>query len=277
MLEVIEGKPPMPRILPPYVQGLFATMDHPNPTAVNNVETLCHVACILRDGAAEWRRVGTEGSPGTMLFTVTGDVPRPGTYELPLGTSLRTLVCDLAGAEDPQMIVSGVSNTLIVPELLDLPMDFDSFADAGSGLGSGGFVVYGPDRDPVQVAAMLAEFLAVESCGQCNACKSGTTAMADHLHRLDRGEGSMADVDGIRAWLPRVTDANRCYLPVGAQLTIGSFLDEHGDVFADRAAGRGRRGTPVRVPKIEAMEDGTVTLDEGYARKRRDWTYTARE
>ncbi|WP_370326102.1 NADH-ubiquinone oxidoreductase-F iron-sulfur binding region domain-containing protein [Euzebya sp.] len=275
MLEVIEGKNPMPRILPPYMQGLFATMDRPNPTAVNNVETLSHVACILRDGAAAWRSEGTEGAPGTLVFTVTGDVPRPGVYELPLGTSLRTLICELAGAEEPRWIISGTSNTVITPDLLDLPMDFDSFAEAGTGLGSGGFVVYGADRDPVQVTTALAEFLAVESCGQCNACQLGTAAMADHLHALDEGRGGPEDLEGIRGWLPHVTDANRCYLPVGAQLTIGSMLDEFGEAFAARAAGAGAVPAEHRapVPKIESLTEGHATFDPDYHRKRRDWSY----
>ncbi|CAN5407803.1 NADH-quinone oxidoreductase subunit NuoF [soil metagenome] len=272
MLEVIEGKQPMPRILPPYVQGLFATMANPNPTAVNNVETLCHVGHIMRDGAAGWRTVGTEQSPGTMVFTVSGDCDRPGVYELALGTPLRTLICDLAGAADPRLIISGVSNTVIGADLLDLPMDFDSFAEAGTGLGSGGFVVYGPEADVVSVTAMLAEFLAIESCGQCNACQLGTAAMADHLHRLDAGEGSQADISGIRARLPSVTDGNRCYLPVGAQLTIGSLLEEHADAF--RAAATGGPRTPVRVPtpKLSEIDDQGVHLDPEYHRKQRDWS-----
>ena len=151
LLEVIEGKLPMPRILPPYMQGLFATMDQPNPTAVNNVETLSHLPHILTHGAGWFRGWGTQEAPGTMLFTVSGDVERAGVYELPLGTSLRTLLCDLAGATDIKAVYSGVSNPVILPDLLDLPLDFESLAEAGTGLGSAGFVVY--DSTPLHGAS----------------------------------------------------------------------------------------------------------------------------
>jgi NADH:ubiquinone oxidoreductase subunit F (NADH-binding) len=273
LLEVIEHKLPMPRILPPYMQGLHATMADPNPTAVNNVETLSHVTHIFREGALAWRQVGTETAAGTMVFTVSGDCERPGLYELPLGTSLRTLVCELAGAPDPAFIISGVSNAVITPELLDLPMDFDSFAEAGTGLGSGGFVVYGPHRDVVQVTAQLAEFLAIESCGQCNACGLGTAAMADALWRIDAGEGTAADLDELAERMVTVTSGNRCYLPVGAQLTIGSMLQEHAQTFTDRLGVAGDPAVAVPVPKIDHVGEGQVTFDKSYAAKRRDWSY----
>ncbi|MBW3601753.1 MAG: NADH-quinone oxidoreductase subunit F [Actinobacteria bacterium] len=274
MLEVIEGKLPLPRILPPYMQGLYATVTDPNPTAVNNVETLAHVTHILRDGALQWRSVGTAEAPGTMVFTVTGDCTTPGMFELPMGTPLRTLVCDLAGADEIQAIFSGVSNAVITPELLDLPLDFDSFAEAGTGLGSGGFMVYGPHRDLVQVTATLAEFLAIESCGQCNACALGTAAMADHLHRLVEGVGTEGDLQEIRSRLDTVTAANRCYLPVGAQLTIGSMLEEFGTAFADHVGVAADPDVAVVTPKIVELGDGQVVYDRHYARKRRDWSYT---
>lgn len=273
MLEVIEHKLPMPRILPPYMQGLYATMDRPNPTAVNNAETLSHVPHIFAQGAEAWRQVGTEAAGGTMIFTVTGDCPRPGLYELALGTPFRELIVDRAGAEDIGFVISGVSNTVITPELLDLPLDFDSFAEAGTGLGSGGFVVYGRHRDVVQVTAKLAEFLAVESYGQCNACKLGTGAMADALHRIDAGEGAPSDLAEIHETLSTVTDARRCYLPVGAQLTVGSMLEEFGEAFRARLGVPGDPTVAVPVPKIERLSDGELVYDPEYERKRRDWSY----
>jgi NADH:ubiquinone oxidoreductase subunit F (NADH-binding) len=277
MLEVIEHKLPMPRILPPYMQGLHATMDQPNPTAVNNVETLSHVAHVFREGAAAWRQVGTETAAGTMIFTVSGDCTRPGLYELPLGTSLRELLVDHAGAEDIGFVISGVSNTVITPRLLDLPMDFDSFAEAGTGLGSGGFVVYGSHRDVVQVTERLAEFLAVESCGQCNACQLGTATMADALKRIDAGDGTTGDLAEIRATLSTVTNSRRCYLPVGAQLTIGSMMEEFGEAFRSRLGVPGDPEVAVDVPKIVLLEDGVVRYDPDYHRKRRDWSYPTTE
>jgi NADH-quinone oxidoreductase subunit F len=164
MLEVVEGQLPLPRLLRPYQQGLFATQDRPNPTAVNNVETLQHVVGILAHGAEAFRSLGTEGSPGTMVFTVVGDVEAPGVHELPMGTPLRALL-DIAGAGEVKAVYSGVSNAVITPDMLDLPLTFDDMERAGTGLGSGGFVVVGPDRPIVDVLAVLTHFLAVESCG----------------------------------------------------------------------------------------------------------------
>jgi NADH-quinone oxidoreductase subunit F len=277
LLEVIEGKLPLPRILPPYQVGLFATMHEPNPTAVNNVETLANVPHILAHGAEWLRQEGTEESPGTMLFTVIGDVTSPGVYELPLGTPLRTLLCDIAGAapERIKAVYSGTSNTVITPGLLDLPMDFDSFAEAGTGLGSAGFVVYDDSRCIVQVTTALARFLAVESCGQCLACKLGTQAIWERLDRLVRGDGSPDDIEEIRKRTETVTDSNRCYLPVGAALLVRSTLDTFAEEFSARV------GTPtppeayVPVPKIERLDDTTaeVVFDGDYHRKRGDWSY----
>ncbi len=275
LLEVIEGKLPLPRIIPPYQAGLFATMQQPNPTAVNNVETLCHVVQILADGSDWFRQVGTAESPGTMVFTVVGDVPRPGVHELALGTPLRTLVADLAGATDIQAMYSGISNTVITPDVLDLPMDFDSFDEAGMGLGSGGFVVYDSSRDIVQVAAALARFLAIESCGQCLACKLGTADMFERLQRLVDGDGTDTDIEEIRRRTLTVTDLNRCYLPVGAALLIRSTLDRFPEAFADHVGRASDPAVAVAVPKITDFDTdtGEFTFDPDYHRKRSDWSY----
>ncbi|HUH07379.1 MAG TPA: NADH-ubiquinone oxidoreductase-F iron-sulfur binding region domain-containing protein [Egibacteraceae bacterium] len=277
MLEVIEGKLPLPRILPPYMQGLFATMQSPNPTAVNNVETLSNVPGIVANGADWFREEGTVESPGTMVFTVIGDVASAGVYELGMGTPLRTLVCDIAGAaaEEILAIYSGTSNTVITPDLLDLPMDFDSFAEAGTGMGSGGFVVYDTSRDIVQITAELARFLAIESCGQCLACKLGTTEMFERLDRLVRGEGDADDISEIRKRTETVTDLNRCYLPVGAALLIRSTLDRYGEAFQAHIGVAAPRERAVTVPKIVDIDHdtGEVILDRDYVRKRADWSY----
>jgi len=275
MLEVFEGKLPLPRILPPYQTGLFATMTEPNPTAVNNVETLSHVAAILRDGADWFREVGTTESPGTMVFTVVGDVARPGVYELPLGTPARELIVDLAGATDVLAIYAGTSNSVITPDVLDLPLDFDSFAEAGTGLGSGGFAVYDTSRDIVQVCAALARFLAIESCGQCLACKLGTAEISDRLDALVRGDGTPADIAEIRRRTETVTDQNRCYLPVGAALLVRSTLDTFADDVEAHVGRATDPGVAVPVPKITAIDTATgdVTFDPTYHRKRGDWSY----
>ena len=275
MLEVIEGRLPMPRILPPYQHGLFADMQHANPTVVNNVETLSHVTHVLANGADWFREVGTVETPGTMVFSVMGDVESPGVYELPMGTPMRTLIVDIAGARDVKAVYSGVSNTVITPGLLDLPMDFDSFTEAGSGLGSGGFLVYDTSRDIVQVLAQLERFLALESCGQCNACKLGNMDMAERLDKFVRGEGAAQDIEQLRVRVATVTDQNRCFLPVGAQLTVGSTLDAFEDDFRAHVGVASDPAVAVPVPKIVRLhpDTGDVTLDDDYWRKRPDWSH----
>jgi NADH-quinone oxidoreductase subunit F len=275
MLEVIEGKLPMPRIVRPYEQGLDATTTVPNPTIVNNVETLAHVAAILANGADWFRQAGTETSPGTMVFTVVGDVAHPGVYELPLGTPLRTLLVDIAGAEDVKAVFSGVSNAVILPKHLDTPLGFDEMAEAGIGMGSGGFVVYDSSRSMVDVLATLIRFLAVESCGQCNACKLGNTAMDELLAKIQRGAGVQTDLETLLRRSHTVTDQNRCYLPVGSQLLVGSTVE----AFVDEFVATVERGEPtpadLPVPLIDHLDEATgeVTYHPRYHLKQYDWSY----
>lgn len=277
LLEVIEGKLPMPRILPPYMYGLHGTMADPRPTVVNNVETLCHVANILAAGADAFRQSGTQEAPGTMVFTVIGDVDRSGVYELPLGTPLRVLLVDIAGAEDVKAVYSGTSNSVITPDLFDLPADFDSFRDVGSGLGSGGFIVYGQQRCIVGVVAALSRFLAIESCGQCPPCKLHGVELWERLEKLCAVGGTASDLEELRRRCTVVTDANRCYLPVGHALVVGSALDVFGDDFAAVLNGGCGEDGPAVVPKIVDIDDATgeVVLDQTYDRKRLDWSYAA--
>jgi len=154
--EVIEGRLPLPRVARPFIQGLFASPPNENPTLVNNVETLANVPHILADGPDWLRANGTELAPGTMLFTICGDVQRAGVFELPLGTPLRYLVEELADGP-PQgralkAIFPGASNTVILPEQLDTAMDFDSMRQMGSGLGAAGFAMFDDSACMVQAA-----------------------------------------------------------------------------------------------------------------------------
>lgn len=154
-------------------------------------------------------------------------------------------------------------------------MDFDSFAEAGSGLGSGGFIVYDTSRDIVQVLAQLERFLALESCGQCNACKLGNMDMAERLDKFVRGEGTAQDIEQLRVRVAKVTDQNRCFLPVGAQLTVGSTLDAFEGDFRAHIGVASDPAVAVPVPKIVRLhpDTGDVTLDDEYWRKRPDWSY----
>lgn len=253
MLEVIEGKLAMPRILPPFEIGLFATINDPNPTIVNNVESYANVPLIAANGPDWYREVGTESSPGTMMFTVVGDVDTPGVHELPLGTPLSSLL-DIAGADDVKAIFSGTSNAVITPDLLDTPLGFDEFQERDIGMGSGGFVVYDSSHCIVRVVATLSEFLAIESCGQCNACKLGTAAITEILQKIDRGDGVEEDMDALLERCATVTDQNRCYLPVGEQLTVGSVLHRFADEFAAHLGQECPSDRDPPIPKIDSID-----------------------
>jgi NADH-quinone oxidoreductase subunit F len=294
LLEVIEGNEPLPRWLPPYLHGLFATAPQlgwqahdpdatdpgghsANPTLVNNVETLAHSAWILAHGADEFRREGTPASPGTMLCTVVGDITRPAVLEVSMGTPLRT-VLDACGGPQPgrqiKAVFPGVANAVLSADLLDTPLSYEAMEAVGSGLGAGGFIVYDDRACMVEVAAMLSRFLYVESCGQCPPCKLGTGDITAALDRIRSGAGHDADLGRIEERLRIVTDANRCYLPVQERIMVSSILRAFPDDVAAHLEGAcpsPRR--PVPTPKITDLAAGVATYDPRQDRKRPDWTY----
>lgn len=295
LLEVIEGNDPLPRWLPPYVHGLFATAPQlgweasvpgsdgaagleANPTLVNNAETLAHTAWILAHGAGEFRELGTESSAGTLICTVVGDVRRSGVLEVPMGTPLQS-VLDACGGAHPgrevRAVFSGVSNAVLSAADLDTPLTHEAMTAAGSGLGSAGFVVYDDTACMVEVASTLSRFLHVESCGQCPPCKLGTGAITAALDTIRDGSGSNRDLDRIEESLRIVTDGNRCYLPVEELSLVSSVLRTFPGDFAAHIDGScpvgGRKIPP---PKILDIADGIATYDPNQERKRPDWTYS---
>jgi NADH-quinone oxidoreductase subunit F len=279
LLEVIEGNEPLPRIVPPWMEGLFRRPGSPNPPVVNNVETLANVPLILDRGPDWFRSLGTEDSPGTMLFTLSGDIRSPGVYELPLGYSLRDLIEGVGGGAPEgrrlKAVFPGASNTIIAPEQLDTPLGFDTMGAVGTGLGSGGFVVYDDSACIVRATLAFSRFLYVESCGQCPACKHGTGAITGLLERIDRGEGSEADVETILARALTVTDAQRCALPTGETLIAQSAIQVFGPEFAEHFGRPCPRPRFLPVPKIVDFDEraGKFRLDERYHLKQPDWTY----
>lgn len=279
LLEVIEGNDPLPRVVPPWMEGLFREPGSPNPTAVNNVETLANVPGILDRGAEWFRSFGTEDSPGTMLFTLCGDVRSPGVYELPLGYTLRDLVEGVGGGVSEgrrlKAVFPGGSNTIIAPEQLDTPLGFDPMRAVGTGLGSGGFVVYDDSACIVRATLAFSRFLYVESCAQCPACKHGTGAITGLLERIDRGDGSEADVETILARAMTVTDAQRCALPTGETLIAQSAIQVFGSEFAEHLGRPCPRPRELPIPKIVDFDErgGGFRLDDRYHLKRPDWTY----
>jgi len=295
MLEVIEGRPPMPRLFPPYEHGLFAVApqmgwesvaprdpsgsgDQSNPTAVNNVETLAHVPHLLARGADWFRSLGTEASPGHGVVTVVGDVRTPACAEFDLGTPLRALVEEVGGGVAPGREVkaafSGVANPVLTPAMLDTPVAFETMAAAGTGMGAAGYVVYDDTACMVQVAALLSRFLWVESCGQCPPCKLGCEEVTRRLAALEACRASDRDVAAIGARLEQVTDANRCFLGAEEQALVASVLRAYPDDFAAHLEGDcGAHRADLVVPKLVDLEGGRAVYDERQARKQPDWTY----
>ncbi|PZR80133.1 MAG: hypothetical protein DLM65_09035, partial [Candidatus Aeolococcus gillhamiae] len=226
LLETIDGRYPFPRISPPFRRGVVEVVETdadaasrsglsahvemagpggdsaPPPALVDNVETLANVPRIIARGAAWFRTEGTERSPGTIVCTVTGQVRRHGVGEVMMGTPLREVLDDIGGGPLPgrriKAVMSGVATGLITADQLDTPVSYESMAEAGSGLGSGGFMVFDDTDDMTAVAAGASRFLAVESCGQCTPCKQDGLVLADLWAKLCRGEGSAADVETIR-------------------------------------------------------------------------------
>ena len=275
MLEVIEGKPPLPRWYPPYEHGLFATAPQlgweatprsgsgggPNPTLVNNVETLANVPHILARGAEWFRSMGTPESPGTIVATVVGDVIAPDVGEVELGTSLRDVIdgvgSGIAPGRSVKAVFSGVANPVVVADQLDVPVSYEGFQAIGSGMGAAGFIVYDDTTCMVDAAYRLSRFLSIESCGQCPPCKLGSSEITNHLERLEIGGGSDDDLRSIRHWLARVTDGNRCYLAVEEQLVVDSIMQAFPDEFAEHVElGRCPRPRRLPIPKLVDLADG---------------------
>lgn len=279
LLEVVEGKEPAPRILPPYQQGLFFQPNSDNPTLVNNVETMHNIPLIVRYGPEWWRSVGPERSPGTMVFTLCGDVQRPGMYELPLGTPLRELLYSYGGGpkdgHELKAVVSGCSMPVITPDMFDTPLDFDSMAQAGTGLGSAAYSAWDETACMVQLAYRFSRFLHIESCDQCNACKLHSQAITNLLWKIESGNGTEQDVADIVDRTLWVTDANRCFLPEAESALTRSFVVKFVDEFAEHLESGCPHDRYLPVPKIIDFDEatGTFTYDEKLRRKLPNWTY----
>jgi NADH-quinone oxidoreductase subunit F len=291
LLEVVEGNDPLPRELPPYLVGLFATtppvgwtagvavdetVPGSNPTLVTNVETLANVPPILARGASWYRSLGTTESPGVAIATVVGDVVHAGCAEVELGTPLSEVIERIGGGIRPgrelKAVLSGVANPVLTAAEVGTPLSYEAMAAVGSGLGACGFIVYDDSADMVAVALMVSRFLYVESCGQCPACKFGTGEVTAYLDHLTHGIGTERDIELIGARLETVTDANRCYLGTQEQRVIASFLRAFPEEFVTHLE-QGEVAPVVPVPKLVDLVDGVAVYDEHQARKRPDWTY----
>jgi NADH:ubiquinone oxidoreductase subunit F (NADH-binding) len=301
LLEVVDGRAPLPRIAPPYRRGVVEVVEHEDdvdsgsglsahvemagpgpetvapPALVDNVETLANVTRIVAEGADWFRSLGTEASPGTIVCTVTGDVRHAGVGEVPLGTTVRAAIDAIGGGaatERPvKAVLNGVSAAPLPAALLDTPLTYEDMAGVGSGLGTASLIVVGEGTDMTAVAAGVARFLAVESCGQCTPCKADGLTVADTLDRLCAGNGDQHDLDTVTKALTTIADGARCNLASQQQVVVGQILTAWDDEVIRRATGDAETVAPVLVAEVTALADGEVTYDEGRRTKQPDWSH----
>jgi NADH-quinone oxidoreductase subunit F len=235
LFEAVEGKRGFPRMRPPFptTNGLFN-----QPTAINNVETLCNVPLILEMGAAGYRQIGTEKSPGPKLFCLSGDVQRPGLYEVPFGIPIRHLIYDLGGGlldagKLGAVLFGGAAGAFATEKDLDVRMSFEDLRSAGLPLGSGVVTVFDEKRDLRDVLLRLARFFAGESCGKCYPCQLGTQQQYEIMQRVAQGEtlsGDKARLSDI-GWT--MTDASLCGLGQTAASAVISAMKLWPEMFAE--------------------------------------------
>ena len=222
----IEGKRGMPRVKPPRTveQGLFG-----KPTVLNNVETFANVAMIIMKGAAWYKSIGTEKSPGTKAFALTGNIENTGLIEVPMGTPLREIIFDIGGgirdgAAFKAVQIGGPSGGCLTEEHMDLPLDFDSLKKVGAMIGSGGLVVLDENTCMVEIARFFMNFTQNESCGKCIPCREGTKRMLEILERIVAGQGTMEDIDLLLELADMITATTLCGLGKSAAFPVVSTI-----------------------------------------------------
>jgi NADH-quinone oxidoreductase subunit F len=226
LFESIEGKRGFPRIKPPFptTYGLFG-----KPTVVNNVETLANVPLILREGSQAFRQSGTQESPGTKLFCLSGDVSRPGVYEVDFGVPLRRLIEDLGGGvtggELQGILFGGAAGAFATEEHLDVKLTFEDLREAGLPLGSGVVMIFNETRDLRQVLRGLAHFFADESCGKCYPCQLGTQRQYEILSEIYVGNLQPDDMDRLTDVGWTMTDSSLCGLGQTAATAVLSAIE----------------------------------------------------
>jgi NADH-quinone oxidoreductase subunit F len=240
LMESLEGKRGIPRIRPPFpaVVGLYG-----GPTVINNAETLATVPHIFRIGGAEYAKIGTERNGGTRLFALSGHVAKPGVYELPMGYNLKKMIYEVGGGIPngrslKAVIPGGSSCPALLPSEIDIGMDFDQVAKAGSMLGSGGVVVVDDTVCMVEFALRVMKFYQHESCGWCIPCREGTDWLKKTLTRFHAGGGVAKDIDNIRYLAQNMLGRTFCPLGDAAAMPTIAFVDKFRKEFEDHLDGK---------------------------------------
>ena len=240
LLDSLEGKRGNPRLKPPFpaVQGLYD-----GPTLINNVETLSNVPHIVASGSAWFKSFGTEQSPGTKVTSISGDVNRPGNYEVELGIPTRVLIEELAGGPLGGRKIKGLfpggssSPVLTAEEALDLPYSWEAMADAGSMLGSGSIIVFDDTTNVVELALRTARFYHHESCGKCTPCREGTNWTVKMLERMVRGQATPIDLETVASVQTNIIGNCLCVLGDSMAMPVGSMVQKFRDEFMEAIQG----------------------------------------
>ena len=233
LLESLEGKKGQPRFKPPFPAsfGLYG-----KPTTINNTETFAAVPWIIRNGGAAYLEIGKPNNGGTKIFSVSGDVERPGNYEIPLGTpfaKLLELAGGVKGGKKLKAVIPGGSSSPVLPAdvIMECTMDYDSIAKAGSMLGSGALIVMDETRDMVECLLRLSYFYMHESCGQCTPCREGTGWLYRLLQRLNQGQGTQADVDLLDNVAENIMGRTICALGDAAAMPVRGMIKHYRPEF----------------------------------------------
>jgi NADH-quinone oxidoreductase subunit F len=228
LLNSLEGERGMSRIRPPFpaIEGLYAC-----PTIVNNVETLASVPHVINHGADWYKTLGTEKSPGSKIFSLSGHVKQPGNYEVELGFNLKKLIYDPAygggilGDKKVKGVIPGGSSTpFLTPDMIDVNLDYESLAEAGSMLGSGAVIVFHEDTCIVWVILKLIHFYRHESCGKCTPCREGTGWLEQIIRRIEEGKGKPGDIELIEDVCGNILGRTICPLGDAAVMPIQSAI-----------------------------------------------------
>ncbi len=225
-IETVEGKFPFPRRKPPFPARYGV---HGYPTLINNIETLCNISHILKNGVKWYQDLGIGSALGTKIYSLSGDILNPGVYELPMGISLSDLINEYGGGmlvdkKFKAVFTGGPSNTILTAKDLDVSLDFDSVAERRSSLGTGAMIVISEGTGIVKRVAEYVNFFAHSSCGQCPSCKTGTYYIAMLLNKIDTGQGRRSDLDALINLCEILPNSGRCALINGAVKVLESSL-----------------------------------------------------
>ncbi len=241
LISSLEGKKGQPKLKPPFpaISGYMG-----RPTIVNNTETLAAVPWIVNNGPAAYRAIGTEKSPGTKLFCISGPVVRPGVYEVPLGYSFEKFIFEdvgglLPGKEMKGCIPGGASAPILLPEeLKGLTMDYEAIAAKGSMLGSGAVMIVPKDQSMVELLRVVLDFFAHESCGQCTPCREGTGWLANIMKGIENRQAKAADVERMYTIANSMAGRTICALSDAAAMPTKAIVQKFGDELRAHLAQR---------------------------------------